>query len=209
MAYARGSHRSTPRTVHRRPPGSPPQPPRLHRDGLGEHLRPQPVPPAHGRRARRLPPELHDHLRPVVPGGSRRPRAPGPDRDPPQPRPDGDPDRRHRVRRRDQEVRLHGDELPAARRGRPADALGGERRRGGRLGRLLRAVGHRQDDALGRSGAEPDRRRRARLGRRRRLQLRGRLLRQDDPPVADVRAGHLRDDAAASGRSSRTSTSTR
>ena len=57
--------------------------------------------------------------------------------------------------------------------------------------------------------AEPDRRRRARLGRRRRLQLRGRLLRQDDPPLADVRAGHLRRRRGGSGRSSRTSTSTR
>ena len=51
----------------------------------------------------------------------------------------------------------------------------------------------------------PDRRRRARLGRRRRLQLRGRLLREDDPPLPDVRAGHLPDHEAASGRSSRTS----
>ena len=38
--------------------------------------------------------------------------------------PDGDHHRRHRVRRRDQEERLHGHELPDARRGRPADALG-------------------------------------------------------------------------------------
>ena len=44
--------------------------------------------------------------------------------------------------------------------------------------------------------AQPDRRRRARLGRRRRVQLRGRLLRQDDPSLADVRAGHLPDDEA-------------
>ena len=39
------------------------------------------------------------------------------------PRADGDPHRRHRVRRRDQEVGLHGHELPHARRGRAADAL--------------------------------------------------------------------------------------
>ena len=44
--------------------------------------------------------------------------------------------------------------------------------------------------------AQPHRRRRARLGRRRPVQLRGRLLRQDDPPLADVRAGHLPDDPA-------------
>ena len=122
---------------------------------------------------------------------------------------DGGDHRRHRVRRRDQEVGLHGHELPAPRRGRPADALGGQRRRGARLRRVLRPVGNRQDDALGRSRAEPDRRRRARLGRRRRVQLRGRLLRQDDPPLADVRAGHLRRRRSASGRSSRTSSSTR
>ena len=69
--------------------------------------------------------------------------------------------------------------------------------------------GDRQDDAFSGSRAEPDRRRRARLGRRRRVQLRGRLLRQDDPPLADVRARHLRRRRSGSGRSSRTSSSTR
>ena len=39
----------------------------------------------------------------------------------------GDPDRRHVLRRRDQEVRLHADERPAAARGRHADALLRER----------------------------------------------------------------------------------
>ena len=61
---------------------------------------------------------------------------------------------------------------------------------------LLRPLGHREDDPVGGPAAQPHRRRRARLGRRLHLQLRGRLLRQDDPPVADVRAGHLRDDEA-------------
>ena len=64
--------------------------------------------------------------------------------------------------------------------------------RGRRPGALLRPLRHRQDDAVGRPGAEPHRRRRARLGARGPLQLRGRLLREDDPPLADVRAGHLR-----------------
>ena len=64
---------------------------------------------------------------------------------------DGDPHRRHRVRRRDQEERLHGHELPDARRGRPADALGHQRRPGRRRGGLLRPVGDRQDDPVGRS----------------------------------------------------------
>ena len=53
------------------------------------------------------------------------------------------PDRRHVLRRRDQEGDLHGDERPPAARGRPADALLGERRRGRRGGRLLRALRHR------------------------------------------------------------------
>ena len=56
--------------------------------------------------------------------------------------------------------------------------------------------------------APPDRRRRARLGRRRRLQHRGRLLRQDDPPLGRGRAADLRDDAHLRHRSSRTSSST-
>ena len=73
--------------------------------------------------------------------------------------------RRHVLRGRDQEVDLHRDERPAAARGRVPDALLGERRRGRRGGGLLRALGHRQDDALRRPGARADRRRRARLGR--------------------------------------------
>ena len=87
-------------------------------------------------------------------------------RDPRPPQADGDPHRRHRIRRRDQEERVHGDELPDARRGRPADAQRDQRRARRRRRGLLRPVGDRQDDPLGRSRAEPHRRRRARLGRR-------------------------------------------
>ena len=79
----------------------------------------------------------------------------------------------------------------------------------GRRRDLLRALRHRQDDALGRSQAAADRRRRARLGRLRRVQLRGRLLREDDPPLGGGRARDLRDDPRRSGRCSRTSSSTR
>ena len=57
--------------------------------------------------------------------------------------------------------------------------VGPGRRRGG----LLRPVGHRQDDAVGRSDAHADRRRRAWLGRARHLQFRRRLLRQDHQAV--------------------------
>ena len=146
-------------------------------------------------RPRALRAELHDHRRPVLHrrsghgGGAQRDRHPAP------PRADGDHHRGHRVRRRDQEVGLHGHELPAARRGDAADAFIGQCRQGRRPGALLRALRHRQDDALRRSRAEPHRRRRAWLGSRWALQLRGRLLRQDHPPLADVRAGHLRDHA--------------
>ena len=106
-----------------------------------------------------------------------------------------DPDRRHLLRGRDQEGDLHVDERPAAARGRVPDALLGERRRRGRRRGLLRSVGHRKDDALGRPRAPSDRRRRTRLGRRRRLQLRRRLLRQGDPVERGSRARDLQDDA--------------
>ena len=52
----------------------------------------------------------------------------------------GGADRRHVLRGRDQEVDLHGDERPAAARGRPADALLGERRRRRPRRGLLRAL---------------------------------------------------------------------
>ncbi len=66
---------------------------------------------------------------------------------------------------------------------------------GGRHGALLRPLGHRQDDAVERPGPPADRRRRARLERSRRVQLRGRLLREDDQAVGRGRAADLRDDA--------------
>ena len=104
-------------------------------------------------------------------------------------------DRRHVLRGRDQEVDLHGDERPAAARGRLPHALLGQRRRRRSRRRLLRPVRHGQDDAVRESGARADRRRRAWLGRRRRLQLRGRLLREGDPPVRRRGARDLPDDA--------------
>ncbi len=107
----------------------------------------------------------------------------------------GGADRRHLLRRRDQEVDLHVDERPSPARRRLPDALLRERRRGRRRRDLLRPLRHGQDDALGRPGAVADRRRRARLGRRRRLQLRGRLLREGDQPLRGGRARDLQDDA--------------
>ena len=71
--------------------------------------------------------------------------------------------------------------LPA--QGRAADALQRQYRPGRRRRAVLRPVRHRQDHAVLRSAPQADRRRRAWLGRRRRLQFRGRLLRQGDQPV--------------------------
>ena len=105
-------------------------------------------------------------------------------------------DRRHALRRRDQEVDLHDPQLHAAAAGRDVDALLGEHRRGRRHGALLRPLRHRQDDAVERPAPPADWRRRARLERHRRLQLRGRLLRQGDQAVGRSRAADLRDDAA-------------
>ena len=63
----------------------------------------------------RLRAELPDHRHPLVQGRSVHRGDPQRDRDPPPPQADGDHHRRHRVRRRDQEVGLHGHELPPAR----------------------------------------------------------------------------------------------
>ena len=93
-------------------------------------------------------------------------------------------DLRHGLRRRDQKEHLHGPELRLADRTRRLpDALLGQHGQEGRRGALLRALGHGQDDIVSRPGAVPDRGRRARLVRHRGLQLRGRLLRQDDRPL--------------------------
>ena len=75
--------------------------------------------------------------------------------------PQSDPDRRHQVRRRDEEVHLRRDELPAARARCLPHALLGEYWREWRDGALLRPVRDGQNDALRRSSAPPDRRRRA------------------------------------------------
>ena len=117
-------------------------------------------------------------------------------RDRPELREAARPHRRHELRRRDEEVDLQRAELRPAAQERAVDALLGQHRRGGRRRALLRSLGHGEDDAVERSGSAADRRRRARLERSRRLQLRGRLLREDDQAVGGGRAADLRDDAA-------------
>ena len=93
--------------------------------------------------------------------------------------------RRHGICRRNEEVHLRGDELRAARARRVSHALLGEHWRRRRDRAVLRTFRHRQDHTLRRSRPPPDWRRRARLERDRRLQLRRRLLRQVHSPLAE------------------------
>ena len=83
------------------------------------------------------------------------------------PQADGDHHRRHEVRGRDQEVRVHRHELPDARRGRAARCT--PRSTSASAGDaciFFGLSGTGKDDALGGPAAQPHRRRRARLGRR-------------------------------------------
>jgi phosphoenolpyruvate carboxykinase (ATP) len=116
-------------------------------------------------------------------------------------------DRRHLLCRRDEEVGLHLPQLHPAREERHADALLGQCRRRRRRRPVLRPFRHRQDDAV----ADPNR---TLIGddehgwsAERRLQLRGRLLRQDDPPRPRPSRRSTRP-RSASARCSRTSCST-
>ena len=113
-----------------------------------------------------------------------------------QPGPQAGAHRRDELRGRDQEVDILGAELRAPPAGRAPHALLGQRgRRRREHGRVLRPVGHGEDDVVCRPVARAHRRRRARVVRRGRVQLRGRLLRQGHPPERGGRARNLRDDA--------------
>ena len=197
------------RCLCRRRPVPPDRRPRRHRQPLPRALREDDVHHAdrRGARSRSCPTCSCSMRRRSRPTRRRTGRAPGTFVVAPSDAGRG-ADRRHVLRGRDQEVDLHGHERPPAARRRPADALLCERRRGRQGGGLLRPLGNRQDDPVGRPGALADRRRRARLGRERRLQHRGRLLRQGDPPLGRGRAGDLPDDEDATAPCSRTSPST-
>ena len=149
--------------------GTDPQPPAADpgrlRAGVSRAVRPPTVRPRLGRGAGEPPAGVHHRRRARVQGGAGAGRDAERGVHPPGLRPPARPDRRHALRGRDQEVGLLDPEHALAPRGRVADALLGERRRVGRRRALLRPLGDRQDHALGRPLARPDRRRRARLER--------------------------------------------
>ena len=143
---------------------------------------------------RRLRSRIYDHQPAQLQGRSGAPRLPQRHGDRGQLHRQVDPDRQHRIFGRDEEGRVRPAQLPAPRAGRDADALLGQHRRRRQERDLLRPVGHRQDHAVGRRQPHPDRRRRTWLVGPGGVQLRRRLLRQDDQPVGRGRAGNLRHD---------------
>ena len=103
----------------------------------------------------------------------------------------------HHINTTKQTKQLHA--LPHAQARHPLAALGLQHRPRRRRDALLRPERHRQDDALDRAAPPAHRRRRALLGRRRRLQHRGRLLRQVHRAAGQLGAGDLPRDPVRSG----------
>jgi len=154
---------------------------------LAQLVCPQLVHSPHGRGTGEPRPAVHGGEPVAVPGRPGRGRHRHRDLHRRQLRPQAGRDRRHALRRREQEVHLHRHELPAAPAGRAAHALLSQRGIGRRDGPLLRPVRHRQDHPLHGPRPAADRRRRARLERRGHLQLRGRLLRPALQPLRRAR----------------------
>ena len=115
-------------SLRRRRPRAPAERPRHHRARLARPLHPPHAAPPRPGRAARLHARLHHPQLPELPRRPGPPRLPLRDRDRDLLRAAADPDRRHRLRRREQEERLQRPQLPAAREGRDADALLGQPR---------------------------------------------------------------------------------
>ena len=121
---------------------------RLHPTRLALAVHPHTVAQAEPKRACDLRSRAHDLLLPDVQGGPQAPRRPKRHGDRDRFYQKDRPDRRKFVCRRDQEGRLHDDELLSSRPGRHADALFCKRRAERRRGDLLRPVGDREDDTF-------------------------------------------------------------
>ncbi len=172
-----------PGSVRWRGPCLPPAGAFHSRVGVAELVRAEPVHRSARCRPQGLPAPVHRDDGALVQGGTGASRHALGCGDRGQSRVARNPDLRHELRRREQEVDFHGPQLPVAAAGCAVDALLGEHRCRRRHRAVLRPFGHRQDHAVQRSGPPVDRRRRARLERSRRVQLRRRLLCQDHPPL--------------------------
>ena len=118
-----------------------------HRQRLAQPLFAQHVHSPAGRRAAGVRAGLHDPARPEIPRDPRAGRDQFRDLHLRQFRRAAGADRRHRIRRRDQEIGVRLSQFRIAGARRAADARFGQCRPEGRLRDLLRALGHRQDDA--------------------------------------------------------------
>ena len=154
-------------------------------------LRPQHVSAPRARPRQPRGEALDDAQRPVLPLRARaRRNAHGPRRRPRLPEPDLPRRRAGRLLRSRQEVHLHGDELPAAGRRAPVDALLEQHRLARRPGHHVRPFRDREDHPVRRSEPPPHRGRRDRMDGRGPLEPRGRLLREAHQPRQGGGAGH-------------------
>ena len=204
IAHARGKTAVRAGPLRRRRSEIPDQDARLHRACLALAVHPSAADPPRALRARELRPRPHHRRSADVQGRSQAPRRAHRHHHRDRLHQEDHPDRQLVLCRRDEEVGVHHAELLSAGAGRDADALLGQCRQGRRRRAVLRPLRHRQDHALGRSEPHPDRRRRARLGSGRRVQFRGRLLRQVHQALARRPSPKSTPPPTASARCSRT-----
>ena len=153
-AYYQGREAVRAGPVRRRRSGLPDFGPGDFRQPLAQPVRAQHVHRTEQRRAGRFQARAHHPQRAVFPCGARTRRHQFGMRGDDEFRRKAGADRRHRIRRRNQEIGLFLPQLRAAGTRRAADALLGQHRLQRRRQHLLRPVGHRQDDAVG--GRHPD-----------------------------------------------------